>query len=210
MKTNLIIALLFVSSTVISQNSEEKFKISKNQWILGGTIGFNYQNSENPSSVNQKLKSNSFNVRPEIGYAIGDNLVIGITSGYGYGNSKGEDPNFENKRNTYALASYIRKYFSVNKKLAFNLQGEISYSQSKQTIQQTNDLTNYSGKGFFIGIRPGITYGLSDKILLQTNFGSLGYSNSKSTNNSQETSKSNSFGLNLSTSDVYFGVLFVL
>ena len=42
MKTNLIIALLLVCSTVFAQNTDEKFKILKNKWVLGGSLNLNF------------------------------------------------------------------------------------------------------------------------------------------------------------------------
>ena len=64
----------------------------------------------------------------------------------------------------------------------------------------------------FIGLRSGFNYKLSKKVLLQANFGSLGYSytESENLNNNSINSKSNNFSLSLSSSNLTFGVAVLL
>ncbi|HEX9601644.1 MAG TPA: hypothetical protein VF985_09150 [Mariniflexile sp.] len=214
MKTHLMIVLL-VSTFTFAQNSEEKFQISKSQWIVGGIMNFNSQDSENQYvTSNSEFKRHSFFIKPDIGYAIDGNLIIGVMPGFNIVNSKFKESNDEFKGLGISVTPYIRKYFSINKKLAFNVQGELMYSYQKDKNLNGNSTINTSDQidrnALFIGVRPGLTYNLTNKIYLNTNLGVLGFNSEKSERDHGIISKYKSFIFNLSTSDLYFGVLVLL
>ncbi|CAH8283686.1 outer membrane protein with beta-barrel domain [Mariniflexile fucanivorans] len=215
MKTHLIIALLLMSTFTFAQTSEEKFEISKNQWLVGGSINFTSQNYESQNeSYDSNYKRTSFFIKPDIGYAIDSNLIIGVMPGFNIVNSKFVESDDEYKSNGLSIAPYIRKYFAINNKLAFNVQGELMYSYQKSKNIYSDSVTNTGSESdsnsIFIGVRPGLTYSLTNKIYLNAHLGSIGYYSDKSENDEGTISKSNNFNLNLSTSDLYFGVLVVL
>ncbi|MBP0903592.1 outer membrane beta-barrel protein [Mariniflexile gromovii] len=215
MKTHLIIALVLVSTFTFAQNSEEKFEIPKNQWIVGGIINFNSQNSESEyESSNSDSNQTSLFIKPDIGYAIDSNLVIGLMPGFNILNFKHDGSNDEYKSNGFSIAPYIRKYFAISNNFALNVQGEFMYSYQKNENIYANSGTNFTSESdrnsIFIGVKPGLTYSLTNKIYLNANLGSIGYYSDKSENNEGIVSKSNNFNLSLSSSDLYFGVLVLL
>ncbi|WP_372754628.1 outer membrane beta-barrel protein [Mariniflexile sp.] len=215
MKTPLIIALLLVSTFTFAQNSEEKFEIPKNQWIVGGLINFSSQNYESQNEdYDSDSNQTSFFIKPDIGYAIDSNLVIGLMPGFNILNSKREGSNEEYKSNGFSIAPYIRKYFAISNNFALNVQGEFMYSYQKSENKYANSVTNITSESdrnsIFIGVRPGLTYSLTNKIYLNANLGSIGYYSDKSENDEGITSKLNNFNFNFSTSDLSFGVLVLL
>ncbi|MFI1773266.1 outer membrane beta-barrel protein [Thalassobellus citreus] len=216
MKNKLIIALLLVGSTVFAQNTEEKFEIPKNQWTLGGNVSFNSRSSEyennSVNSINKyENKAKGFGIKPEVGYAISNNLILGLGVGYLY--SEYENINSEEyQTKTYRVTPYVRKYFPLNERFAFNIQGELSFSDSERKTKEEGS-TNFSsiGKGndFFVGLRPGITYSLSHKIYLNATMGTLGFTNSKWESDSSK-DKTDVFDFNLGTSNLAFGLLILI
>ncbi|MFD0990843.1 outer membrane beta-barrel protein [Mariniflexile jejuense] len=215
MKTHLIIALVLVSTFTFAQNSEESFKISKNQWIVGGVVSFNSQQFEDDYELySSNIKRNSFSIKPDLGYVINDNLIIGVMPGFNIYNSKTINPSNSNEFKSlgYSITPYVRKYVSIGKNFAFNLQGEVSYAflNEDQYADNSSNATKGSEKSFFIGLRPGLTYGLSQKVLINTNIGAIGYSHLKRDYEIGSDSKGNTFNVGLGTSNLYFGVLLIL
>ena len=88
------------------------------------------------------------------------------------------------------------------------------YSYQKDKNLNGNSTINTSDQidrnALFIGVRPGLTYNLTNKIYLNTNLGVLGFNSEKSERDHGIISKYKSFIFNLSTSDLYFGVLVLL
>lgn len=219
MKTKLIIALLLACSTVFAQNTDEKFKIPKNKWVLGGSLNFNYSDSEDLASENQNLiyesKSNSLGINPDFGYLITDNLVMGLKSGFSFGSSEfsGTTGAFlERDFELLSISPYIRKYFPLGSKFAFTLEGGATFYKrwDNSADSSNNDISKRNTTSLFIGVTPGMSYSLSKKVYLYSNLGSLGYNYTQWETIDGSKSKNNSFSLNLFTTNLNFGVLVVL
>ncbi|UMB61191.1 porin family protein [Lutibacter sp. A80] len=213
MKNFLFIAMILAYTFTFGQNTNEKLTIPNGTWNFGGNISFNTSEMEieNSSFSNSERKSYTISFEPKISYAIKNNLFIGIGLGYGY--SKDESITYDidtesiSTTNIWSIIPYIKKYFPVGKKLTLNLKGEFRYSSFESDYDNSNFIS--SANNYFIGIRPGITYFLNNKIALDANIGSLGYWNSKVDDNSNNT-QSSGFELSIDTSNFYFGVSYFL
>ena len=199
---------ILVFGITYGQEKQEKFTIQKKTWSIEGDFSMNYSDSEDMNN-GYLDKQNNFNIGffPKLGYAIKDNLIVGLGLGYRYYKIKSDNINdfyYNNSLNSYSINPYIKKYIPIGKNLAFNIQGEMKFSTDKNKHSQLN--TDFKMNTIFIGIRPGITYRLSKKVAIQTNIGSLGYTNMQSKINDIKDLKSNSFNLNFNTSDLYFGI----
>lgn len=201
------------------------FTIDKGLWSIEADFAVNFIDgdtfSESFSSSNKNL---AFSFMPKVGYAINKNLILGLGVGYNYSESDSESLSNEsmssNKStvNTIAVFPYVKKFFPISKNLAFNLQGETRFSLSKGNFDSTSINDESSSESFFIGIRPGINYFLSENILLQANFGSLGYQYTSSERNSFQPSatdevqnrESNLFRFDFSSSNLIFGMTLFL
>ncbi|XCF05377.1 outer membrane beta-barrel protein [Tamlana crocina] len=219
MKTNLIIALLLACSTVFAQNTDEKFKIPKNKWVLGGSLNFNYSDSEQKPLRNQiadsEHKSTSLGINPDIGYSLNNNLVLGLKSGFSFGNQESFNSlgdTHENNFEKLSVAPYIRQYIPLGSKLAFNLEGGASFTKrwEDSTNNSSNDISKGDSSSLFVGITPGFSFTLSEKVLLYSNLGSIGYNYSARESSDVVKSESNLFSFNLFTTNLNFGVLVVL
>ncbi len=215
MKKILFAFALFSAGVFTTQGqTDDKFTIEKGTWNLTGSVAFGLRNDDMESSDTSRTSDySSFLLRPSAGYAVGNNLVVGL--GIAYENrdeestyvSGGSVSESELKTNTYGIFPYVRKYFGLSQNLALSLQGEVGYSRSEieHTSGGISNLTDVERDAFFFGIRPGLTFFLSKRFALETNLGSLGYTMTNSKNDDSE-SDSNRFSLNLNPSDLFFGL----
>ncbi|MCF2876257.1 MULTISPECIES: outer membrane beta-barrel protein [unclassified Tenacibaculum] len=213
MKKLLLCTMLFALSFAYGQESDEKEKliIKKGTWYVNGGFSIYTNNSTNDFSSNvNKSESLNFNISPKIGYSITNNLIIGLGIGYGY-NKHENNPASSNsiiKNKSYSIFPYIKKYFSLGKKLAFSLHGEFRYTHSKyENHTSLNNVSFNKSNDYFVGIRPGVTYFLNNKIALEANIGALGYTRTihKSPLNTF-THTIDNFNFNLNSSNLNFGL----
>lgn len=219
MKTSITLLLLILFTSIIfGQDKKEEFSIEKGTWSIEGNLSINTQNSE---SFNETSDSNTdnfnFSISPTIGYAIKENLILGLGISYGYSKSEFENKNSQNlnqdfsRNNSYGIFTYVKKYFPVSNKFALHLQGEARFTFGNNTFDDFYDIERTSETElFFVGIRPGFNYSLTKNLLLQANFGSLGYDYFKAEIDDVNSQKANSFGFNFSSSSLIFGLTVLL
>src|SRR5690606_18564482 len=101
------------------------------------------------------------------GYFISDNLIVGLMPGYSFTKFK-NDTDYEAKSHAISITPYIRKYFSLTERFAFHLQGEVMFAHQKDKDINNENVINAPisavGDAFFVGLRPGITYSLTNKL----------------------------------------------
>jgi len=155
MKKYVLLLTLCVVSICSSQEQPATFKLSKGSWLLGGQINYINQNSGSGSN-------NPLGVYPQIGHAIATNLVVGTYLGYFKDSSdKG-----------IGLWPFVAKYYTVTKKLLFNLEGRAGYTIAKSRDSNFKSKTNE----FSLFIIPGLTYRVHKKLAFTLNLGNVGYS----------------------------------
>jgi hypothetical protein len=216
MKNLLFIAVLMAYSTLIAQDiKKEKFNIAQNQWVLGGNFNFSHFGSDDYTSSSES-KGTSWHIAPNIGYTIQDNLLLGLSTSYSFGNSNQiTDSDIVYDRDFHALSirPYVRKFMPLGKRLAFHVDGGISFSKRWEKDQRDDTLmlnsTESESSSFSIGLDAGLTYSLSKSVYFYTSIANLGYYRNKR-EREDETSKSDLFSFNLFTKNLNFGVMFVL
>ncbi|WP_366136149.1 outer membrane beta-barrel protein [uncultured Maribacter sp.] len=206
----------FIVLFLTAQVENENFKIEKGSKYLGGSIFFNFSNSENNSS-NGSVEFNNTNMgfAPKLGYAIKDNFIVGlgITSSYSKNNIDYPMLNSNESENTstsIGVLPFIRGYKSLGSRLAIYVQAEVNYSKNWRNITSSNspESTN-DGRSIFLGFRPGISFLISNKLALEAGIGALGYSSFKTEEENQfNENKSDSFNFSLDTSNLLFGMAY--
>lgn len=169
------------------------------RYLLGGDL--NFRNEKTDKDV---LKNESFNTSIKLGKVIKENTIVGIS--VSYGNTKYEyltNPRQEYQQ--YGAGVFYRKYKPLSK--SFHLFGEgslnYSHSTSKQKDSQGNK-TKSTGNGASIGLMPGLSYSLTNRIqveLIMPSLFGIGYSHEKSeytyTNGANpQSTKRNAFSFN--------------
>lgn len=217
MKKSIIIMLCLFANIVFSQDENDTFLIEKGTWVVEGDFGLNFGNSNNVSGTTISDNSGfSFNIAPKVGYFISDNLQLGLGLAYGYtkfDNSDGNSPNINettSKRNSYGIFPYLKKFFPVGKKLSFHLVAETRFEVFNTNFVGNDNFSESSSDVFSINLRPGINYRFTDHILMQANFGRLGYNYAKQELDDTTSRESNDFGFNLSSSSLTFGIVVLL
>lgn len=228
MKNGILFSVLICSLTVIAQDpDEEKLIIEKGTWNVGGNLSVTFSDNENAFNQQENLNnSKNFNITivPNIGYAIGKNLMLGANVGVGFGTGDSSsrtggfpDNQFsaESESTSWNIAPYVRAFLPVGKRTAFYVQGEVGYSTSKNSSSSeqngfinTNESRN---TGYSAGLRPGLTYFMTNRLALETQLGFLGYSTntfeSKDENDTVSgTSENSNFGFNFNPSQIFFGL----
>ncbi|WP_123812047.1 outer membrane protein [Mangrovimonas sp. DI 80] len=219
MKKVLMIFTVLLHGALSAQESPQdnnNFQIDKGIWSIEGDVSFNYGKSENLQNYVGESTGYGFAISPKVGYTISNNLILGLGVGYDHREYKSqrEDPS-ENSTNTtkqYGIFPYIKKHFPLSKKLALHIQGEARYSKYKPSTEHVSTEVSYSTEShdIFIGLRPGISYSLSKNFLMQANIGALGYNSTKSKRDGEDNTKSNSFAFSLKSSNLYFGIVWLI
>ncbi|EDP97148.1 outer membrane beta-barrel protein [Kordia algicida OT-1] len=203
-----LLAFAFVNAQDGDKNSSDKLTFAKGSQFINLNLSVNTSTSDfEGTTQTQEAKNFGFNINPSYSYAISDNFFLGL--GLGYGHNKRENEingaaDNEATTNSFQIFPYVRYYKGIGKKLAFFVQGETRYTNSKnevnnQDARETNTL--------FFGVRPGFVFMLNKNLGLETSIGALGYTTSNTddlANNSEI--DTNSFNFSLNSSNLLFGL----
>lgn len=149
------------------------------QVYVGGSLGFSSVKPEGGDS------QTAFNINPEIGYGLSDNLAVGAVLGFDYA---------KDSYTAFEISPYVR-YKAIqwdNVNIFFD--GAIDFTSYKPDGGE-------SATAWGVGIKPGVEFKASDHISFVAHMGFLGYEDTHKINNKK------TFGLNLHN-DVTFGVYY--
>ena len=193
--------------TTQDQTTTDKLTFAKGSNLLNAGLFFNTRKIDN--NLGAQEERFIFGANTAYGYAINDNLFIGLGLGYVNRTTDFFD-NFgdttERKNYEFNIFPYIRYYKGIGKRLAIFGQGEVLYSTGKEEV---NGMETLELNTFFVGIRPGLTYMLSKNFALEITVGAIGYT-SRNVENSMGIdpveSDTNEFGVLLNFEDLIFGL----
>jgi hypothetical protein len=200
--------ILLSSVVFLSFSSLANAQFSKGSILLGGSIYYSNSKSTFDLVNNSEQKNSGANFNVSIGKAYKENSVFGLNLSYG-GSSQNNYSDFPNglqsyRINGYGIGGFYRQYKGLGKD--FFLFGEIAatYQWSDQTQKDStgNKLGTSTTNGGFASFALGISYKVSNKILLELSLPSLfsvGYNSTKNTNQAVTGSSTND-QFNISTS----------
>ncbi|MDR0294760.1 MAG: porin family protein [Prevotellaceae bacterium] len=191
MKKILTIVLAFVvAGSAFAQEKKFYLGLSGVQIGVGGMestglgTGVIYQKTDdNHSSI-------LFGIAPEFGYFITERFAVGLGAGFNYKSDKVGD----NSTGTtiWGVSPYARFYPIKAERFGLYLQAGVSFLSSK------HENASKASNMFYAGIRPGVSYNLSDSFAIHATFGDLGFWDLPG--------DQSIFGLNLNTSTLLFGI----
>jgi|AntAceMinimDraft_5_1070358.scaffolds.fasta_scaffold00052_10 hypothetical protein len=122
MKNSLLFVALFgVASLIAQETKNEKLTIEKGTWNIGGNFSVSFAKNDTKNelqSIENEFTSISF--VPNVGYALGKNIITGLSFGYGYGKSESSLQNEgkinssnSNNYRTLSVSPYIRGYLPI-------------------------------------------------------------------------------------------------
>ncbi len=156
------------------------------QSYVGGSFGFTSVSHDGDNVT-------AFEVMPEIGTTLTDDLAFGIAFGYA---QNGKD---NSKVSSWSINPYLRYTFAKFDKVNVFVDGTVGYENTD------SKKLNYKTGEFEVGLKPGVAVNLTDEVSFVAHFGFLGYNYYKPDFNGAKAT--NTFGVNLD-SNVLFGLYF--
>lgn len=227
--------ILFLAIAIVSPAiSQESSNFSKTL-IVGGSLGFgageNDQNlfiaSRVVNGVFERVpiesKSANFSFSPYIGSEVSENWIIGGRGAISISNQEFSDFGFfdpntgqflmddqKNTITTYGIGIFARYTFNPDKPFNVFLQPAVDYSQTKNTTKSQGDTFSERETSFIeVGVTPGISWKLSDKIALLASIGALSYRSGKNKDNILDVEQDfSNFGGRFNLSNFSFGIEF--
>lgn len=149
------------------------------QVYVGGSLGFSSVKPDGGKS------QTAFNINPEVGYSLSDNLAVGAVLGFDYA---------KDAYTAFEVSPYVRYKAIQWDKVNIFLDGAVGITSYKPD-------GGSSATAWNVGIKPGIEFKATDKISLVAHMGFLGYEDNHKVDGTK------SFGVNLHN-DITFGVYY--
>ena len=139
------------------------------KYVLGGTV--NYGAYETISNSAFSAGSN-FGIAPSIAKVISPSSLLGVQLGFNH--NKSESPNDVLTNTSYSLRAYYQPFYPISEKIFFNWRalGGISGNQF------TSEENKYNSLGLNLGVVPGLTWQVMDKLLLSASIGGASFNKS--------------------------------
>lgn len=196
--------------------------IPKNKWLGGLTFSYVNMDTDDSRLLFSILKDidcsfRTFSVKPFIGYAIKDNIVIGAKMGYnhtvaGLGNISlniDEDLSYELKdmrydEDSYTIGVFHRSYVGLDRDKRFGFFNEttLSYNSGSTTFSRgegdTMKKTETTINELHVGLNPGVVVFIMENVCAEVSLGVVGfkYRSEKQKNNEGEVGTRRSSGAN--------------
>lgn len=168
--------------------------------MIGGNVGYTSQEDEN---LLGRLESKSFNINPQFGYFVADNLAVGLQVSYYNQKSNYPDPfnadgKVEDKYNSISLLPFVRYYiFTPNEKFAFYAEAKAGIGFTKIDNEGFDEV---KGRSFTARLSPGFSYFFNEKWALDLTLNGISYwSNDRNTDSDVEDDNSSQFTLGVSS-----------
>lgn len=208
---------LFLACTILSFATISQAQIKKGSVLLGGSLGYSKQHSENGTNENE---FKAVNFTPTVGIAFKDNWIAGVSGGLSWSTSKSNSLTPRSEVDGYSAGVFVRRYAPLGKN--FYLYGNAGFNYSKlnrEEVLNTDQSRDIVSKGVSLAITPGLAYAISKRFHLEAylnNLLSLNYQTTKTENlflggKTTTEDKSFDFGTNFSTSaPLSIGFRFIL
>ncbi len=161
------------------------------QVYVGGGIGFQSSKADTDGAK----AATSFSITPEIGYHLDDNWAVGIGLGYSHAKSSSEV-----KTDAFTIEPYARYTFAKWNNVGLFVDGVVGYTN--KTVKEDGE-DDVKTNTFNIGLRPGLSISLNDKLNFVTTVGFLGYKNTD-----YDAYKVNSYGFDFDLSNINFALYY--
>jgi outer membrane protein len=160
------------------------------------TGGFSFNNTTDNAT---DVKTNRFEIAPQVNYFVTENISLGAKVGYGSFKQKNATTDLQDV-SALTFGVQGRYYFTPASK--FSLFTGLGFDYSSITYNLANP--KYKENGFNVGLGLGLNYFVSENWGIEASFAGLSYGTSKSDASGAKSTDTFSLGGNLSA--VTFGV----
>ncbi|HEX8270285.1 MAG TPA: outer membrane beta-barrel protein [Flavobacterium sp.] len=171
--------------------------------FVTGSVGFSSQTTGD-------YKTSTFEIMPQVGIFVTDNIVVGAVIGYSSTTQpvSAFDPNLvdvDQKTSALAVGAFGRYYATPASDFSFF--GELSfvYVTATSEIDQAGS-EEFKANGFGLGLRPAVSYFISNNFALEASIGALEYNTTKPDFEGAEST--DNFDLNFNLTDIRFGLVY--
>ena len=194
--------------------------IPKKKWVGGLTFSYINYDGEDSRMLFSLIKDfdcnfRTISVRPFVGYAFKDNVIVGLKAGYNHtvadlGNISlniDDDLSFDLKdirysEDSYSIALFHRSYVGLDrgKRFGFFNESSLSYNNGSSTFTRGKDealkRTETTIHEIHLGLNPGVAVFIMENVCAEMSFGVVGfkYRIEKQKNNEGETGKRTASG----------------
>lgn len=171
--------------------------VASAQVYVGGSVGF-------IGSSHDGTTKNNFQILPELGFKLEDNIAVGIVLGYAQDEVSvektvaGSTVTVSQKDKQFRISPYLRYTALKFKCVDVFVDAGLDYIHSDNGSVKNNT--------FGLGVRPGVAVNLNDKLSFVTHFGWLGYQNSKDDYDGAKAT--NTYGVALDGNNLTFGLYY--
>jgi len=201
-------------------------QIQKGSVLFGGYANFSNDNTEQAvQGISQNIKTNGFSFDPRIGFAVGNNWVIGSTLSIGTSKTIIVDEtvtstNFNSgtrttKANAFGVALFARKYLPFGDKFsAFaELSSGATWNNSTSTYVTSSITFDSDSKynSYQTSLSTGLAYFPKNWMAIELSTNLVSFTNStQDSDNDSSNRRSNSFDLGFNTAAINLGLSFFL
>ena len=149
--------------------TDSQAQIEKGKLMVGGSVSY----ESNKSDVSGSMSNSRFAIRPNLGYFISNNMMIGIGVGFTSEKVIGSSLN-----RALEAAPFGRYYFPLSNKFTFFGQAQIPMAFGTiKDVDGTGKLGAISGSYTLLGVNilPGFAYFPSNKIGVEFSLNGLSY-----------------------------------
>jgi hypothetical protein len=168
------------------------------------------------TTTSEGTKTTMFGINLMGGYFLADNIAVGLGVGYDNTKSTFKTDNTESTEtdNMMSVAPFARYYIPYTEQFAFfgQLTAGFGFGKTKDETKtgSTTTTTEADNSMIMIGVSPGFSYMMTDRVGLEMRYGFLGWSSytSKVEGTGDDYSKLtvSTFGLNLDLNSLVFGI----
>lgn len=132
-------------------------------------------------------KSSGFEIAPQVGYFVSDNIAIGAKIGYESSSAESSGVDTEDLAG-FKVGAFGRYYFTPANQ--FSLFGQLGVDYASEE----DKLANYKVNDFGVALGAGLNYFVSSNFSIEAGVGVLGYNSSKPDVSGADATNSFSFG----------------
>lgn len=192
-----ILSLVIISTTSLTA------QIKKGDVLLGATAGFN------SNRTNSYYKSSNTNISPRVALAIGENSVLGLHTQFSYSTNESETSDQKSTTLSFGGGVFWRKYMPIKSQFGWYLEANGGSYVRRDVSKFSGTETKYTTNEYSVNAIPGFYYRALPKLIVNADFGGLGYDYAKTRTAGNPASKGSRFSVNM-LSAFSFGVDFVL
>lgn len=173
--------------------------IPKKKWVGGLTFSYINYDGEDSRMLFSLIKDfdcnfRTISVRPFVGYAFKDNVIVGLKAGYNHtvadlGNISlniDDDLSFDLKdirysEDSYSIALFHRSYVGLDrgKRFGFFNESSLSYNNGSSTFTRGKDealkRTETTIHEIHLGLNPGVAVFIMENVCAEMSFGVVGF-----------------------------------